>query len=93
MLSDANCTSTTKSDANYIKDKICAIKPSDPASGACDRDEGGPVVIQRKGSNSETIIGVIVKGSCENTTPDISTRVDKFADWIATTVSGENNKV
>lgn len=89
VLSHDNCVSQTKSDANYIDDKICTIKPTDPASGACDRDEGGPVVLQRKGNQVETVIGVITKGSCENITPDISTRVDKYADWIASVVSDD----
>jgi secreted trypsin-like serine protease len=69
----------------YVHSEICTIDPPSYATGACEGDSGGPLIVT--GPADEPIqIGITshVYGRCSTRKPTVFTRVDLISSWVHT---------
>jgi secreted trypsin-like serine protease len=69
----------------YVRSEICTIDPPSYATGACEGDSGGPLLVT--GPAGEPVqIGITIHGygKCSTHHPSVFTRVDLVTSWVHT---------
>ncbi|MBK5219878.1 MAG: serine protease [Thermoleophilia bacterium] len=90
VLGPEECQRRTKGyEADYAPDlQLCAVDVPGRKSGACHGDSGGPA-IARRADGVAVQIGIVSIGgpNCNLSLPNIFTRVDQIAPWVASWIA------
>jgi secreted trypsin-like serine protease len=72
----------------YAKDELCTIAPPKYATGGCNGDSGGPLLVPGPSAGESVEVGIAthVYGRCSTRRPTVFTRVDSISTWVHTWV-------
>jgi secreted trypsin-like serine protease len=63
--------------------QLCAVDPPSYSSGTCHGDSGGPAIARANGVPVQVGITSLGEAKCSTKLPDVFTRVDQVAAWVA----------
>lgn len=72
--------------------QLCTINPPRYATGTCNGDSGGPLLVARPGTHELVEVGITEAGygRCSTTKPDVFTRTELISSWVHGVIEGLN---
>lgn len=68
----------------YLRGEICTIDPPGYATGACNGDSGGPLLVAGSGGEAPVQVGIAIHvyGKCSTRRPTVFTSVESIVTWV-----------